>query len=228
MKWALAILLAAFLATSSAGTAFAQSKGGTSAQSKGGRASTPSIGGSVYVTYGDTRFASTETFEAITGASSTSGAGVGGTVTGLWRGVFVDVAYPQQTLTGERVFIDQGTVYSLGIPTRITMRPIDLAAGWRFHVARRVTPFVGGGVVFMTYREESDFSVSGEDVDEQKTGGLVLGGADVRVVSRINVGIEMRYRSIRDILGSAGVSQEFGEDQLGGVSFAARVSVQFP
>ena len=189
-----------------------------------GVASAQSLGGGFYATYGTTHFVASESFDATTGTTSDSSIGVGGVVTGLWRGLFVDIGYTQHELIGERVFIDHGTVYSLGIPLRITMRPIDLAGGWRFH-AGRVSPYAGGGLTFLSYREESDFSVAGEDVDERKRGGLVLVGADVRLVRLVSVGGEVRFRSVGDVLGSAGVSQIFGEEQLGGSSFAARVLI---
>jgi len=187
-------------------------------------ASAQSVGGALYVTYGTTRFAARESFEAVTEASSKTGIGIGGTVTGLWRGVFVDAGFSQQKVLGQRVFVDQGTVYSLGIPVRITLRPVDVAAGWRLQ-AGRVSPYVGAGLAYLSYKEESDFSVSGDDVDERKTGPLVLLGVDVRLVRLLKIGGELRYRAIQGVLGVGGASQAFGEDQAGGMAFAARVSV---
>jgi hypothetical protein len=187
-------------------------------------ASAQSLGGRAYITYGTTHLTSTQSFEAIAGTSNESGVGVGGMVTGLWREVFVDVAYTQQKFDGDRVFVDQGSVYSLGIPTRITIRPIDVAAGWMIR-GRRVAPYFGAGVTFAAYKEESDFAIAGDDVNERKTGPLALVGADVRDARLLSVGGELRYRSITGVLGSGGVSQQFGEDQLGGVSFALRVAV---
>jgi hypothetical protein len=182
------------------------------------------LGARAYITYGETRLTASQSFEAVTGTSSTSGIGVGGMVTGLWREVFVDVAFTQQKFNGNRVFVDQGAVYSLGIPSRITIRPIDIAAGWTIR-GRRVATYFGGGVTVASYKEESDFATTGDDVNERKTGPVALVGADVRVARLFTVGGEMRYRSITGVLGAGGVSQQFGEDQLGGVSFAARVSV---
>jgi hypothetical protein len=47
----------------------------------------------------------------------------------------------------------------------------------------------------------------------------------VRVVRLVSVGGEFRYRAVDGVLGLGGVSQVFGDDQLGGLSFAARFSV---
>lgn len=99
-----------------------------------------------------------------------------------------------------------------------------LAAGWRFR-AGRVAPYAGAGVVLLGYSEESDFAVAGDDVDERRAGALVLAGADVTVVGPLKVGGELRYRMVQGVLGAGGVSQLFGDDQLGSLAFALRVSV---
>jgi opacity protein-like surface antigen len=137
----------------------------------------------------------------------------------------VDVAFTQYKLDAQRVFIDQGTVFPLGIPVRITMRPFDLVGGWRHRSRNRVSPYGGAGIVFFQYREDSDFAIAGDDVSERKTGVVALAGADVRVVRLVSVGGEFRYRAVDGVLGLGGVSQVFGDDQLGGFSFAARFSV---
>jgi opacity protein-like surface antigen len=185
-----------------------------------------SIGGRGYVTYGTTAFGAGDSFEAVTGTSTKSGLGGGGTITGLWRGVFVDVAVSQQKLKGERVFMDAETVYRLGIPLTVRLRPIDVAAGWRFTVAGgRVSPFAGVGASVVSYKETSSFAQSGDDISEQKTGALVLGGVDVAVWKWIHVGGDVRYRAVTGVLGLDGVSEVFNEDQLGGFSGGVRVSV---
>jgi opacity protein-like surface antigen len=188
-------------------------------------ASAQGIGASVYATYGTTSLTASTTFEAAAGTSRESAPGVGGTVTGLWRGLFVDVAFTQYKLDAQRLFIDQGTVFPLGIPVRITMRPFDLVGGWRYKSRGLVSPYGGAGIVFFQYLENSDFATAGDDINERKTGVVVLAGADVRVMRLVKVGGELRYRAVEGILGLGGVSQIFGDDRLGGVSLAARVSV---
>jgi guanyl-specific ribonuclease Sa len=188
-------------------------------------ASAQAIGASVYGTYGTTSLTASNTFEAAAGTSRKSAPGIGGTVTGLWRGLFVDVAFTQYKLDAQRVFIDQGTVFPLGIPVRVTMRPFDIVGGWRHKGRSRVSPYGGAGLVFFQYQEDSDFAIAGDDVSERQTGVVVLAGADVRVVRLVSVGGEFRYRAVDGVLGLGGVSQVFGDDQLGGLSFAARFSV---
>src|SRR5690349_9813871 len=99
----------------------------------------PQIGGRGYVTFGSTSFAAADTFKAIGGSGTQSGFGGGGNVTGFWRGLFADIGVSQQQIKGERVFMNGGTVYRLGIPLTITVRPVDVAGGWRF-VTGRMSP----------------------------------------------------------------------------------------
>jgi hypothetical protein len=182
------------------------------------------VGARAYVTYGPSFFSAADSFEAVAGSSRQEGWGGGGQVTGLWRGLFLDVAVAQQTIDGERVFVSAGTVYRLGIPLTVRVRPVDVAAGWRF-LANRISPYVGGGLTVVSYRETSPFADAGDDVRDQQPGALVLGGVDVAVARWLFVGGEVRYRVADGILGVGGASQAFGEDDLGGVSTAFRISV---
>ena len=177
-----------------------------------------------YVTYGTTVFASTDTFEAIAGESSKTSVGVGGALNGIWRGLFVDVAFNQQELEGQRVFVDEGTVFPLGIPVTIKMRPIDLAGGWRFRVGR-LSPYAGAGVSFISYDESAEFANAGDDISDSKSGAMVLAGVDYAILRWLHAGGEFRFRSVKGVLGDGAVSELYGEDKLGGYAFALRVSV---
>lgn len=177
-----------------------------------------------YVTYGSTVFSSADTFEAITGESSKTGIGGGATVVGIWRGLFADVGISHQELDGQRVFVDDGTIYPLGIPVTIRMRPVDVAGGWRL-LFGRLSPYAGAGVTFIDYEETGDFAGPGDDVSESKSGALFLTGVDVAVIRWIHAGAELRYRAVKGVLGDGGVSGIYGEDQLGGYSFAVRISL---
>jgi opacity protein-like surface antigen len=179
---------------------------------------------SLYGTYASTAFAASETFKAVSGTASHSGFGVGLVENRLWRGVFVDLGMSQTKVDGERVFIDEGAIYKLGIPLQVKLTAIDLAAGWRL-TRGRFSPFVGAGVSSVSYKETADFSEDGDNVSQRKNGPLVLAGLDVAITKWIHVGGEARYRAIKGVLGSGGVSEAYGENQLGGVSAAVRLSL---
>lgn len=88
-----------------------------------------------------------------------------------------------------------------------------------------VKPYLGGGIGKVQYRETSDFASGSDDVDESYTSYHVLGGVDVPVWKWIGVTAEVNYRWVKDAFGEAGLSKEFGEDDLGGPSFRVKVTV---
>ena len=185
------------------------------------RSSAPGVQG--YGTYGSTAFAAAQTFQAVTGSSRHASFGGGATVTRVWRGLFADAGLSQARIDGQRVFMDEGTVYSLGIPLQMKTRFIDAATGWRLTIGR-VSPFLGAGWTWLQYHETGAFSDSGDDVNGRKSGALVLAGVDARVARWVSVGGEVRYRAVRGIFGQDGVSEAFGEDQIGGVSAGLRIA----
>jgi opacity protein-like surface antigen len=182
------------------------------------------LGGSAYVSFGQMQFASAQTFEAVFGSARKRSILVGGTVSGIWRGLFADVSVSQVTLDGQRVFVDDGDIFPLGIATTVKVRPFDVIGGWRFD-AGRLSPYVGGGFTVMSYSESDDFTESGEGVDDTGTGPALLAGVDVQAARLLRVGGELRYRSVRGVLGTDGASAAFGEDQLGGFAVGVRVSL---
>lgn len=176
-----------------------------------------------YGAFGSTMFTAKDTFEAVGEKSREINYGGGAQLT-LWKGLGADVSFSQIKIDGQRVFVDGTTVYRLGIPVTIKMRPFDLAATWRT-VRGVMAPYVGGGMTRIAYKETSPFAGSGDDVDESKVGALVLGGVDVAVVKWLFVGGELKYRHVTGVLGEAGVSKGFGEDSLGGFAASLRISV---
>ncbi len=90
--------------------------------------------------------------------------------------------------------------------------------------APRLVPFVGGGLSMVMYKETSQNS-GGDDVSKSASGFVFLGGVDYTLTKWVQVGGEFRYRAVTGVLGSAGVSQLYKEDSVGGWVVAARVSV---
>lgn len=177
-----------------------------------------------YGTYGTTAFAASDTFDAIAGSSTFANLGGGVTVTNIWRRVFVDVGISQTELDGQRIFVDNGTVFELGIPLNVTVTPIDAAAGWRAS-SGRLSTFLGAGVTSLSYKETGGFAADGENLTKRRSGPLLLVGIDVALTRWMQVGGELRYRAVKGILGEDGASEAFNEDQIGGMSAGVRVSV---
>jgi len=183
------------------------------------------IGGRVFA-WGDwQQMTAKESFDAVTGAATMSGAGGGAEVHRLWRGVFVRGSVSSMKAEGERLFVFDGTVFPLGIPLEITMTPIELGAGWRFApVGGRLVPYAGAGALWMKYRETSTGDVGSERVNETYTGAVVFGGIDVSVWRFVSAGAEVAWRTAK-VKDPAGSLEAFGEDDLGGVSVRVMVSI---
>jgi hypothetical protein len=232
------------------------------------------------VSFGLTSLASSQSFDAVAGTHSKATIGLGAEIQNIWKNVFAGVSYSPLSLPGERVFVDGGTVYPLGIPADISVNSLDMVGGWRFvpkpkkatpapprpgqkppakeplasltpvaqakgqpppqkpalpaasaakapqppSKAPRLVPFVGGGLSMAMYKETSQ-NAGGDDVSKTASGFVFLGGVDYTVTKWIRVGGEFRYRAVTGVLGSAGVSQVYGEKSLGGYVIAARVSI---
>ena len=183
------------------------------------------IGGRVFA-WGDwQQMTAKDSFDAVTGASTMSGAGGGAEVHRLWRGVFVRGSVSSMKADGERVFVFDGTVFPLGIPLEITMTPIELGAGWRFSpVGGRLVPYAGAGALWMKYDETSTGDVGSERVKETYTGAVVFGGVDVSVWRFVSAGAEVAWRTAK-VKDAGGSLAAFGEDDLGGVSVRVMVSI---
>ena len=166
-----------------------------------------------------------DSFDAVTGSSTVTGIGIGLEVHDVWRRVFLRGAISKLNTSGERVIVDEGDVFSLGIPIEIKMTPIELAAGWRFKPigSRGIVPYVGGGPLFLKHREESEDDDDNDGVNETYLGLVFFGGFEVPVARHVSAGAEVGYRTAK-VDSPGGTMRLFGEDNLGGLTFRVMVS----
>ena len=62
----------------------------------------------------------------------------------LPKNIFVNVRASRFRQTGERVFVtDSGERFGLGVPTTITVTPIEVTGGYRFDRGWRLIPYGG-------------------------------------------------------------------------------------
>ncbi|MEO8677922.1 MAG: outer membrane beta-barrel protein [Vicinamibacterales bacterium] len=185
------------------------------------------IGG--YAMAGGITFASSESFDAVLGTHSGPLFGGGARVGLPWFGLFVDLGAWRFKDEGERVLQAGGTLYKLGIPVTITITPIELTGGWQFHgrrgIWRRLGPYVGAGLSSYSYKETSTFATTSENADDRFSGYHLLGGAEYKVLNWLGIAGEAAWSTIPDALGTAGISKEFGETELGGTSFRMKITV---
>jgi opacity protein-like surface antigen len=202
------------------------------------------FGVSGFVDLGQSSFTAKDSFEAILDTASGPFFGGGGQVN-LPLNLFARVDVTRFRKDGERAFVSNGDVFKLGIPTTITVMPIEVTGGYRreFRLGRgpargakpgarpsegfRLIPYVGGGAGVVKYKETADFAQAGDDVDESFTSYHFLGGVEVPLWKFVGVGAEYHHRWVPDALGTGGVSAEFNETDLGGGTFRFRVIVGF-
>lgn len=169
-------------------------------------------------------FAASETFDAIVGASRAPifGGGLRVTIPG---GAYAEVGAWRFSKDGERAFVDENTrVFPLGIPATVTMTPLEITAGWRYRgLGPRVTPHIGAGFTSLRYEETSDFAENDEDVSDRFNGFHVVGGAELRLSRWVGLAGDVVWTSVSDAIGKGGVSETFGEDNLGGTSIRLKI-----
>ena len=186
---------------------------------------TPAISFRPFLLVADERFAAQTTFKAVFGTATEPTWGGGLDVT-LGRHVFVDLAISRMSESGQRAFINNGDVFKLGIPLRVSLTPVELTAGYRFrHGKWRVIPYAGAGIGWYKYREAADFAADGDDVETRHAGFVLMGGAEFRVTKWIGITGDAQYTSVSGILGQAGLSKDANENNLGGVAARLRVIV---
>jgi hypothetical protein len=181
--------------------------------------------------------AATDTFTALLGTPTFSGFTAGADVYGgaLPFGLFARVGLSKFSADGERVFVVDGETFGTGIPLTVKMTPVQIGAGIRYPLGRRtgtgprpfssrLTPYGGAGLVMLSYQELSEFADDGDNEAESFKGLSIFGGLDVSLTKFLSAGIEVEFRQISGF-GTGGVSQEFGEDQLGGTSFKFLIGI---
>jgi hypothetical protein len=168
--------------------------------------------------------AADRTFDAAFGAR-TLRPFFGGGVQVRRRRVFLELSISRFSADGQRVFVSDGQVFPLGIPLRSAITPVELTLGYRYPLTRVIAPYVGIGIGRYWYSETSSFNDTGEDVAESHAGFLVAGGAEFRVHRLVGIGVDAQYTHVTGILGTAGISRAFGEDNLGGTALRVKVLV---
>ena len=182
-----------------------------------------------FADFGITRFAAADTFKAT--LESSSGTFFGGGVEVIlphgWLPNFFNIRLSHFAKSGERVFVDDGDVFPLGIDMDVAITPVEVSAGYRFSPRgrqRNWIPYVGGGIGWHRYSETSEFAESGEDVSETFTGFHAIGGVEYRLGRWYGVSGEAHWTSVPDAIGEVpgSAGNAFDESNLGGIGFRVR------
>ncbi len=158
---------------------------------------------------------------------STGGKAFGGALrVTVWRSMFVGAGLRVFDKSGgQRVFVDgpQGTVFPLGHPLELRVRPIYGFVGYAFRPGATLVPYLALGAGSASYRETSTVAgLTTTDELNKFTWHAAL-GTDWAIGS-LALGVEARYTGIPDVVGLGGVSKVYGESDLGGLSVVGRLS----
>jgi hypothetical protein len=126
--------------------------------------------------------------------------------------------------TGERVYVADpgGQVFPLGHPLQLRIVPVTVSGGYRFRASRTFVPYVGLGGGFASVKEESTVGGVAEADSRTKATAHVLGGLEYGR-GLLRFAAEVSWSTIPNAIGLGGVSQLYGEDDLGGLSAVAKV-----
>jgi len=164
------------------------------------------------------------TAKAIFGGSAGGSTGGGLVEIGLTRAFFVGAHVRYFQRQGERVFVAApgSPVFRLGHPLKVRLVPSYAVVGYRFGQSTRWAPWVSLGVGATSYREESNVAGLIESTSSTKAAGHGALGVDF-YAGVLRFGLEATYSTVPNTIGTAGVSKVYGEKDVGGVTFAARV-----
>ena len=124
---------------------------------------------------------------------------------------------------GERVFVASpgAPVFPLGHPLSVKILPFDLNFGYHFGDSA-LRPYVGAGAGLVSYKEESTVAGVTTSNSETKFGARFFAGAEYgRGAWRFAA--EAAYSLVPDTIGLGGVSQIYGEKDIGGVTVVGKV-----
>ncbi len=171
------------------------------------------IGFAGFGQFGYTRFSAQNSFQAITGQGG--GAVVGGGAEVRIGSLFVGASIDRYTQTGQRVLVIDREIFGLGVPDTISLVPMTAMAGWRFE-HQNATPYVGGGIGTVLFKEESLAADPSENIRSHFTSYHLVGGVEFRN-GWVATAFEMEYSRIPEAIGFGGASAAFQESNLGGV-----------
>jgi hypothetical protein len=172
---------------------------------------------------------SSATFNTLVGSSNLPGFGGAVDVLNLFSRVFVRFGVSQDSKDGSRaIVLDDGSVHSTGVPLTLTVRTVELAAGWRQFPKKhpKFAWYVGAGIAFSELAAESPFAQPGENDSDSGSGALVFAGFDRTIWKSLIGGLEVQYRSIEDAIGAGGISEAHGESSLGGATIRGMIGIK--
>jgi hypothetical protein len=157
---------------------------------------------------------------------SSGGGTFGGAVGYVFeKGFYVSAGVRTFSKSGTRVFVADAAspAFSLGHPLTARLTPIYATIGYRFKIGDKpFVPYAGVGGGITTYREESTIAGLARTQSETKAGAHGLVGVEIGK-SRLRFAVEGQYATVPNAIGVGGVSQVYGESDVGGFTALGKV-----
>jgi len=189
------------------------------------------LGARAYFLYDAVSLRASDTFDAVLGTSTMTGAGGGGELLHFWKNALARIAVSQMSDNGTRVAIVDGQVIDLDIPIDVKLRTVEIGGGWRFFRRRmpNVAFYTGASLLIVTLEEITDVGTSPIDDRASSNGYALFGGVDIRLRKWrwFTAGVEAQFRGVPDAIGDGGASEAFGEKDLGGVALRVMAGVNW-
>ncbi len=128
------------------------------------------------------------------------------------RHLLLALTYDYGRVEGEQV-LPSRPPRPTGIAETLTYQPLAATAAWVANPDARWRFYAGGGATLLFWEDEGGTrSADGTDPGAHAVVGLRRAGEGFRW------GAELRYSTVPDAIGEAGISRAFGEDDLGGLA----------
>jgi hypothetical protein len=198
-----------------------QTPNGRTAAGRGGRLMVRGFGHA-----GGLLFNARNSFEAILGSTVNSTYGGGGQIV-FPNGVFAQASVDMFSRTGRRALVSGDQVFTLDVPNRLTVRPVQVTVGYRVESANKIATYFGGGAGWHTLEEDSPSVPGAQTVSTRHVGYHIVGGAEYPLLRWMWIAGEVQWATVPKALGETGVSAVYGEKDLGGTSFRAKFIVGY-
>ena len=198
-----------------------QTPNGHTAAGRGGRLMVRGFGHA-----GGLLFNARNSFEAILGSRVNSTYGGGGQIV-FPNGVFAQASIDMFSRTGTRALVSGDQVFTLDIPNRLTVRPVQVTVGYRVESANKIATYFGGGAGWHTLEEDSPSVPGAQTVSTRHVGYHIVGGAEYPLLRWMWIAGELQWATVPKALGETGVSAVYGEKDLGGTSFRAKFIIGY-
>ena len=127
---------------------------------------------------------------------------------------------------GERVFVagPSSPVFPLGHPLEMQLTPIYATIGYRFGEGL-FRPYVAAGAGVTRFKEDSTVAGLSSSTSATKFTGVLAAGLELSR-GRFRVAGEATYMNVPNAIGLAGVSEVYGETNVGGLSIVGKIIFQ--